>query len=93
MLDNETYTICEVIGQGSGGVVYKAIHQRLNKYVVIKQLPDRFQHFIAFQQKRKQRHRRNAGLCTARAAWHSAFGNKARNTGRSPDRESKTVHR
>lgn len=38
MLDNETYTICEVIGQGSGGVVYKAIHQRLNKYVVIKQL-------------------------------------------------------
>lgn len=38
MLDDQTYSICEVIGQGSGGTVYKAFHKRLNKYVVIKQI-------------------------------------------------------
>lgn len=38
MNSNETYKISEVIGQGSGGIVYKAIHTRLNKEVVIKQI-------------------------------------------------------
>lgn len=33
-----TYTILEKIGEGSGGVVYKALHTRLNKEVVIKQI-------------------------------------------------------
>ena len=38
MIDNETYAICGIIGQGGGGTVYKAVHKRLNKYVVIKQI-------------------------------------------------------
>ena len=33
-----TYKILGVIGQGSGGVVYKALHTRLQKEVVIKQI-------------------------------------------------------
>lgn len=32
------YQVLAKIGQGSGGIVYKALHKRLNKYVVIKQL-------------------------------------------------------
>ncbi|MGN0686571.1 MAG: protein kinase, partial [Oscillospiraceae bacterium] len=35
---DSTYQILQVIGQGSGGVVYKALHTRLNKEVVIKQI-------------------------------------------------------
>lgn len=35
---NETYKIIGEIGKGSGGVVYKAIHTRLNKEVVIKRI-------------------------------------------------------
>lgn len=38
MQNNGTYQILGVIGQGSGGIVYKAVHTRLNKLVVIKQL-------------------------------------------------------
>ena len=32
------YQVLGVIGQGSGGIVYKALHKRLNKLVVIKQI-------------------------------------------------------
>ncbi|MBE6902072.1 MAG: hypothetical protein E7478_06320 [Ruminococcaceae bacterium] len=35
---DKTYQVIEVIGQGSGGIVYKALHTRLNKEVVIKQI-------------------------------------------------------
>lgn len=35
---DETYTNIEKIGEGGGGVVYKALHTRLNKEVVIKQI-------------------------------------------------------
>ncbi len=38
MQNNETYDILQVIGQGSGGTVYKAYHKRLGKEVVIKQI-------------------------------------------------------
>lgn len=32
------YQVLAMIGQGSGGIVYKALHKRLNKFVIIKQL-------------------------------------------------------
>ncbi|MEG1753607.1 MAG: protein kinase, partial [Christensenella sp.] len=35
---NNTYEIISEIGQGSGGIVYKAHHTRLQNYVVIKQI-------------------------------------------------------
>lgn len=35
---DKTYQVLQVIGQGSGGIVYKALHTRLNKEVVIKQI-------------------------------------------------------
>lgn len=35
---NNTYRIVEEIGHGGGGTVYKAIHLRLNKYVVVKRI-------------------------------------------------------
>lgn len=35
---NETYSILEEIGSGGGGVVYKAYHERLKTYVVVKQI-------------------------------------------------------
>lgn len=35
---DETYKILGKIGEGGGGVVYKALHTRLNKEVVIKQI-------------------------------------------------------
>lgn len=35
-----TYRLLEEIGSGSGGIVYKAYHERLKKYVVIKQIRD-----------------------------------------------------
>lgn len=38
MQDRGTYQVLGIIGQGSGGIVYKAVHKRLNKLVVIKQL-------------------------------------------------------
>ena len=33
-----TYRVEKVIGEGGGGVVYKAYHERLQKYVVLKQI-------------------------------------------------------
>ena len=38
---NNTYTVVEAIGSGGGGVVYKAYHERLQTYVVVKQVKDR----------------------------------------------------
>lgn len=38
---NGTYTLQETIGSGGGGVVYKAYHERLHKYVVVKQIKER----------------------------------------------------
>ena len=32
------YQVLAKIGQGGGGIVYKALHKRLNKFVIIKQL-------------------------------------------------------
>ena len=34
---NNTYTVVEAIGSGGGGIVYKAYHERLQTYVVVKQ--------------------------------------------------------
>lgn len=36
----DTYQLMERIGSGGGGIVYKAYHRRLQKYVVIKQIRD-----------------------------------------------------
>ena len=36
----DTYTILEQIGSGGGGVVYKAYHERLKIYVVVKQIKE-----------------------------------------------------
>lgn len=38
MQDRGMYQVLGIIGQGSGGIVYKAVHKRLNKLVVIKQI-------------------------------------------------------
>ncbi len=38
---NDTYTILEELGTGGGGVVYKAYHERLQTYVVVKQIKER----------------------------------------------------
>ncbi len=37
----ETYTLTEELGSGGGGVVYKAYHERLRTYVVVKQIKER----------------------------------------------------
>ena len=37
---NDTYTIVDEIGSGGGGVVYKAYHERLKTYVVVKQIKE-----------------------------------------------------
>ena len=34
---SETYEILEKLGEGAGGIVYKAYHRRLRQEVVIKQ--------------------------------------------------------
>lgn len=39
-LDN-TYTLVRKIGSGGGGIVYKAYHERLQTYVVVKQVKDK----------------------------------------------------
>lgn len=38
---NDTYTIIEEIGAGGGGIVYKAFHERLKTYVVVKQIREK----------------------------------------------------
>ena len=38
---NGTYRLIEEIGSGGGGIVYKAYHERLKTYVVVKQIKDR----------------------------------------------------
>ena len=35
---NDTYTLLEQIGSGGGGIVYKAYHEHLRTYVVVKQM-------------------------------------------------------
>ena len=35
---NNTYTLIEEIGSGGGGIVYKAYHERLRTYVVVKRI-------------------------------------------------------
>ena len=37
---NGAYRLMEEIGSGGGGIVYKAYHERLKKYVVIKRIRD-----------------------------------------------------
>lgn len=37
---NHVYTLREEIGSGGGGIVYKAYHENLKKYVVVKQIKD-----------------------------------------------------
>ncbi len=44
---DQTYQILQVIGQGTGGIVYKALHTRLNKEVVIKQIKSAAKQTIA----------------------------------------------
>ena len=34
----ETYEIYEAIGEGGGGIVYRAVHRRLQKEVVLKKI-------------------------------------------------------
>ena len=38
---SDTYEILGKLGEGSGGIVYKAYHKRLKKEVVIKQMKGR----------------------------------------------------
>ena len=38
---NDVYTLMEPLGSGGGGGVYKAYHERLQKYVVVKEIKDR----------------------------------------------------
>ena len=38
---NDTYTIIDEIGAGGGGIVYKAFHERLKTYVVVKQIQEK----------------------------------------------------
>ena len=38
---NDTYIIEEEIGAGGGGVVYKAYHERLKTWVVVKQIREK----------------------------------------------------
>jgi len=40
ILDDQTYRIESEIGSGGGGVVYKAWHTRLQKYVILKRIKD-----------------------------------------------------
>lgn len=37
---NDTYVLEKQLGSGGGGIVYKAYHERLQKYVVVKQIKD-----------------------------------------------------
>lgn len=37
---NDTYTLIEEIGSGGGGIVYKAYHERLRTYVVVKRIKE-----------------------------------------------------
>ena len=37
---NHVYTLIEEIGSGGGGIVYKAYHENLKKYVILKQIKD-----------------------------------------------------
>ena len=37
---NHMYTLIEEIGSGGGGIIYKAYHENLKKYVVVKQIKD-----------------------------------------------------
>ncbi|MBO5284233.1 MAG: protein kinase [Lachnospiraceae bacterium] len=39
---DQSYQIIEEIGKGAGGIVYKAYHIRLQKYVVVKKIKDDF---------------------------------------------------
>ncbi len=38
---NDTYVVMEQLGRGGGGVVYKAYHERLQTYVVVKQVREK----------------------------------------------------
>ena len=42
---NDTYTLLETIGAGGGGIVYKAYHERLKTYVVVKKIKDQVKGF------------------------------------------------
>ena len=48
---SDTYEIIGKVGEGSGGIVYKAIHKRLKKEVVVKQIKNQG---MALKEKRKE---------------------------------------
>ncbi len=46
VLDN-TYRVVERIGSGGGGIIFKAYHIRMKKYVALKLIKDKVKDFVS----------------------------------------------
>ena len=45
---NDTYEVISRLGSGGGGIIYKAYHKRMKKYVAIKLIKDNLKGEINF---------------------------------------------